>query len=74
MSETPEDFARHNARMARVQKARAAVQQRKTLERGLLINRTANTVIRLLPAYIVTVEEIDEALSLLDAAITAAAL
>jgi acetylornithine/succinyldiaminopimelate/putrescine aminotransferase len=31
------------------------------LERGLLINRTANTVIRLLPAYIVTVEEIDEA-------------
>lgn len=44
------------------------------LDRGLLINRTANTVIRLLPAYIVTVEEIDEALSLLDAAITAAAL
>ena len=44
------------------------------LERGLLINRTANTVIRLLPAYIVTAEEIDEALSLLDAAITAAAL
>ena len=42
------------------------------LERGLLINRTANTVIRLLPAYIVTAEEIDEALSLLDAAITAA--
>ena len=44
------------------------------LERGLLINRTANTVIRLLPAYIVTVEEIDEALSLLDAAIIAASL
>ena len=42
------------------------------LERGLLINRTANTVLRLLPAYIVTVEDIDEALSLLDAAITAA--
>jgi cob(I)alamin adenosyltransferase len=40
MSETPEDFARHNARMARVQKARAAVQQRKTLERGLLIVHT----------------------------------
>ena len=42
------------------------------LERGLLVNRTANTVLRLLPAYIVTVEDIDEALSLLDAAITAA--
>jgi acetylornithine/N-succinyldiaminopimelate aminotransferase len=44
------------------------------LDRGLLINRTSNTVIRLLPAYIVTVEEIDEALSLFDAAITAAGL
>ena len=47
---------------------------RSHLERGLLINRTANTVIRLLPAYIVTEKEIDEALSLLDAAIIAAAL
>ncbi|HEU4625898.1 MAG TPA: cob(I)yrinic acid a,c-diamide adenosyltransferase [Steroidobacteraceae bacterium] len=40
MSDTPEDFARHNARMARVQKARARIQQTKTLERGLLIVHT----------------------------------
>ena len=40
MSETPEDHARHNARMARVQKARARIQQTKTLERGLLIVHT----------------------------------
>ncbi|MBX5462296.1 MAG: cob(I)yrinic acid a,c-diamide adenosyltransferase [Steroidobacteraceae bacterium] len=40
MTETPEDFARHNARMARVQKARARIQQTKTLERGLLIVHT----------------------------------
>lgn len=39
------------------------------LERGLLINRTATTVIRLLPPYIVTEQEIDEALGILDAAI-----
>jgi DNA-binding NtrC family response regulator len=35
------------------------------LERGLLINRTANTVLRLLPAYIVTDAHIDEAMSTL---------
>ncbi len=40
MNETPVDFARHNARMARVQKARARMQQTKTLERGLLIVHT----------------------------------
>ena len=40
MTETPEDHARHNARMARVQKARARIQERKTLERGLLIVHT----------------------------------
>lgn len=40
MNETPEDHARHNARMARVQKARARIQQTKTLERGLLIVHT----------------------------------
>ncbi len=40
MTETPEDYARHNARMARVQKARARIQQTKTLERGLLIVHT----------------------------------
>lgn len=38
--ETPDDFARHNARMARVQRARARIQQTKTLERGLLIVHT----------------------------------
>jgi len=40
MTETPEDHARHNARMARVQKARTRIQQTKTLERGLLIVHT----------------------------------
>ena len=35
------------------------------LDRGLLINRTANTVLRLLPAYIVTEAQIDEAMSTL---------
>jgi cob(I)alamin adenosyltransferase len=38
--ETSDDFARHNARMARVQKARARIQETKTLERGLLIVHT----------------------------------
>jgi predicted acetylornithine/succinylornithine family transaminase len=36
------------------------------LERGLLVNRTAVTVVRLLPAYIVTESEIDEAVAILD--------
>ena len=39
------------------------------LERGLLVNRTATTVIRLLPPYIITEAEIDEALAVLDDAI-----
>jgi acetylornithine/N-succinyldiaminopimelate aminotransferase len=42
------------------------------LQRGLLVNRTAETVIRLLPPYILTADEIDEALGLLDAALIAA--
>jgi acetylornithine/N-succinyldiaminopimelate aminotransferase len=41
------------------------------LERGLLINRTASTVVRLLPPYIVTSDEIDEGLRLLEDAIVA---
>jgi acetylornithine/N-succinyldiaminopimelate aminotransferase len=41
------------------------------LERGLLVNRTASTVVRLLPPYIVTTDEIDEALRLLEDAIRA---
>ena len=39
------------------------------LERGLLVNRTATTVIRLLPPYIVTEQDIDEGLAILDDAI-----
>ncbi len=39
------------------------------LERGLLVNRTATTVIRLLPPYIVTEPDIDAAMSILDEAL-----
>jgi len=35
-----EDYSKHNARMARVQKVRARIQSTKTLERGLLIVHT----------------------------------
>lgn len=42
------------------------------IEQGLLVNRTADTVVRLLPPYIITSEEIDEAMTLLDAAFVAA--
>ena len=38
-------------------------------ERHLLINRTSDTVVRLLPPYVITEREIDEALPLLEAAI-----
>jgi predicted acetylornithine/succinylornithine family transaminase len=41
------------------------------LERKLLINRTSDTVIRLLPPYIIDRTTVDEALPLLEAAITA---
>ena len=41
-------------------------------ERRLLINRTSDTVVRLLPPFIITEREIDEALPLLEAAIAAA--
>lgn len=41
MSE-PEDHARHNARMKKLQAARARIQARKTEERGLLIVHTGN--------------------------------
>jgi predicted acetylornithine/succinylornithine family transaminase len=43
------------------------------LERKLLINRTSETVIRLLPPYIITEREIDEALPILERAIAIAA-
>lgn len=41
------------------------------LQRRLLINRTSDTVVRLLPPYVITEREIDEALPLLEAAIVA---
>ena len=41
------------------------------LERGLLINRTADTVLRLLPPYIVDSGEVDQMAVLLDAALGA---
>jgi predicted acetylornithine/succinylornithine family transaminase len=40
---------------------------------GLLVNRTADTVVRLLPPFVITPGEIDEACALLDKAIGAAA-
>jgi len=39
------------------------------LERGLLINRTSTTVVRLLPPYIVSEADVDEALGILDESI-----
>ena len=39
------------------------------LERGLLVNRTSTSVVRLLPAYIVTERDVDEALGILDQAL-----
>jgi predicted acetylornithine/succinylornithine family transaminase len=41
------------------------------LERGLVVNRTADTVIRLLPPLVITEAEIDEALGRLEAALAA---
>jgi acetylornithine/N-succinyldiaminopimelate aminotransferase len=42
------------------------------IQQGLLVNRTSDTVVRLLPPYIITAEEIDEGIGLLDAALIAA--
>jgi predicted acetylornithine/succinylornithine family transaminase len=42
------------------------------LERGLLINRTATTVVRLLPAYVATERHVDEAIGILDDALKSA--
>jgi len=41
------------------------------LDRGLLINRTSDTVIRLLPPYIITAEEFDAGIAILEDALTA---
>jgi acetylornithine/N-succinyldiaminopimelate aminotransferase len=38
----------------------------KCLERGLRINCTNNTVLRFMPAMIITKEQIDEAINILD--------
>jgi acetylornithine/succinyldiaminopimelate/putrescine aminotransferase len=43
------------------------------LERGLVVNRTATSVIRMLPPYIVTESDVDEAVGILDAALTSTA-
>jgi acetylornithine/N-succinyldiaminopimelate aminotransferase len=42
------------------------------LQRGLLINCTQETVLRLLPPYIIQVEEMDQAVQILDEVLTAA--
>jgi acetylornithine aminotransferase/acetylornithine/N-succinyldiaminopimelate aminotransferase len=42
------------------------------LERGVVVNRTAETVVRLLPPLVITEPEVDEALARLDAALGAA--
>ena len=41
------------------------------LAKGVVVNRTAETVVRLLPPLVITMEEIDEGLSRLDAALGA---
>jgi len=41
------------------------------LARGVIVNRTAETVVRLLPPLVITEPEIDEALGRLDAAFAA---
>ena len=42
------------------------------LERGLIINRTSGTVVRLLPPYIVTEQDVDECVAILKEALRAA--
>ena len=42
------------------------------LERGVVVNRTAETVVRLLPPLVITEPEVDEALARLDSALGAA--
>ncbi|MEO8069785.1 MAG: acetylornithine/succinylornithine family transaminase [Acidobacteriota bacterium] len=43
------------------------------LERGLLVNRTSTTVVRLLPPYIATERDVDQAMDILEASIAAVA-
>jgi len=42
------------------------------LQKGLLINRTADSVVRLLPPFVISAAEIDEGVALLDAALQTA--
>jgi predicted acetylornithine/succinylornithine family transaminase len=49
----------------------AAAVVQAALDRGLLVNRTSDTVIRLLPPYVVTTAEIDEGIAILEDAIVA---
>jgi predicted acetylornithine/succinylornithine family transaminase len=42
------------------------------LQLGLLVNRTSNTVVRLLPPFVITEDEADEGVDLLDRSLTAA--
>jgi acetylornithine/N-succinyldiaminopimelate aminotransferase len=49
----------------------AAAVVQAALDRGLLINRTSDTVIRLLPPYIITAEEFDTGIAILEDALTA---
>ena len=42
------------------------------LERGLIVNRTSGNVIRLLPSYVISEKDVDEAVGILDASIRAA--
>jgi acetylornithine/N-succinyldiaminopimelate aminotransferase len=44
------------------------------LSRGVIVNRTAETVVRLLPPLVMTADEVDEALARLDAALGAVEL
>jgi acetylornithine/succinyldiaminopimelate/putrescine aminotransferase len=50
----------------------AAAVVQAALERGLLVNRTSDTVIRLLPPYVISTDEIDEGLAILEEAIASA--
>ena len=42
------------------------------LDRGLIINRTSGNVVRLLPPYIATEGDVDEAIAILEASFEAA--
>ena len=47
----------------------AAAVVQAALDRGLLINRTSDTVIRLLPAYTITAQEFDAGIAILEEAL-----